>query len=87
MRQVSGERGHEETQELLAGVLVEQQLVLRLLRRGAVGASGRTNGETIGAGKAGGAAFGAAGGKEGGFAIPEFQGATLEVLSAFRDLS
>ncbi len=34
VRQVSGERGHEETQELLAGVLVEQQLVLRLLRRG-----------------------------------------------------
>ncbi len=34
MRQVSGERGHEETQELLAGVLVEQQLVVRLLRRG-----------------------------------------------------
>ena len=34
VRQVSGERGHEETQELLAGVLVEQQLVLRLLHRG-----------------------------------------------------
>ena len=31
-RQVSEERGHE--QELLAGVLAEQQLVLRLLRLG-----------------------------------------------------
>ena len=31
-RQVSEERGH--AQELLAGVLVEQQLVVRLLRRG-----------------------------------------------------
>jgi hypothetical protein len=33
-RQVSVERGHEETQELLVGVLVEQQLVVRLLRPG-----------------------------------------------------
>ena len=41
---------------------------------GAVGASGRTAGAAIG------------GGKVGGFAIPEFQGATLAGLSAFRAL-
>ena len=41
---------------------------------GAVGASGRTAGAAIG------------GGKVGGFAIPEFQGATLFGLSAFRAL-
>jgi hypothetical protein len=48
-----------------------------------VGASGRTVGAAIGGGKAGagkaGAAFG--GGKAGGFAIPEFQGATLATFS------
>ena len=41
---------------------------------GAVGASGRTAGAAIG------------GGRVGGFAIPEFQGATLFGLSAFRSL-
>ena len=52
---------------------------------GRMAASGRDDGR-IGVGRTdGGAAIG--GGKVGGFAIPEFQGATLAVLSAFRDLS
>ena len=47
-----------------------------------VGASGRTSGATIGDGKVG-SALGSALGKAGGFAIPEFQGATLAGLSVF----
>ncbi len=51
-----------------------------------VGASGKIVVGRIGVGRTeGGAASG--GGKAGGFAIPEFQGATLAVLSAFRNLS
>ena len=51
---------------------------------GRMAASGRDVGR-IGVGRTdGGAAIG--GGRVGGFAIPEFQGATLAVLSAFRDL-
>ena len=56
-----------------------------ILGRMAVGASGRIDVGRIGVGRTdGGAAIG--GGRVGGFAIPEFQGATLAVLSAFRDL-
>ena len=53
---------------------------------GRMAASGRIDVGRIGVGRTdGGAAIG--GGSVGGFAIPEFQGATLAVLSAFRDLS
>ena len=54
-----------------------------VIGRGA--ASGRDDGRICVGRTDGGAAIG--GGKVGGFAIPEFQGATLAVLSAFRDLS
>ena len=56
-----------------------------ILGRMAVGASGRDAGRICVGRTDGGAAIG--GGSVGGFAIPEFQGATLAVLSAFRDLS
>ncbi len=55
-----------------------------ILGRMAVGASGRIDVGRIGVGRTDG---GVGGGRVGGFAIPEFQGATLAVLSAFRDLS
>ena len=47
-----------------------------------VGASGRTIGAAIGGGKVG-SALGSALGKAGGFAIPEFQGATLAAPGGF----
>ena len=72
------ERGARPRGKLKGGVGRGAGVIGRMAASGDVG--------RIGVGRTdGGAAIG--GGKVGGFAIPEFQGATLAVLSAFRDLS